>query len=119
MSQSGDRYKENLKHATESLLNGGTLLAESCKKCNGVQIKKNDDITCIICGNITNVQDSRTTKSLDKSIRTDFEMSDKIRERLLELIVSIGSDKNLDVEEQRLRVIDNYLKILEKIRFLE
>ena len=118
MSISSDRYKENLKNATESLLSGGTLLAESCKKCSGVQIKKNDVITCIICGNITNVQDSRT-KSLDRKIQSDFDMSEKIRERLLELIMSIGSDKNLEEEEQRLRVIDYYLKLLEKIRFLK
>lgn len=119
MSQSGDRYKENLKHATESLLNGGTLLAESCKKCNGVQIKKNDDITCIICGNITSVQDSKPIKDVDENIQSDFGISEKIGKRLQELIMSIGSDKNLDEEEQRLRVIDNYLKILEKIRFLK
>jgi UPF0148 protein len=119
MSISSDRYKENLKNATESLLTGGTLLAESCKKCNGVQIKKNDVITCIICGNITNVQDSRTTKDLDNKIQSDFEMSEKIRDRLVELIMSIGSDKNLGEEEQRLRVIDYYLKLLEKIRFLK
>ena len=33
--------------------------------------------------------------------------------------MSIGSDKNLDEEEQRLRVIDNYIKILEKIKVLK
>src|SRR4029078_2019426 len=116
MSISSDRYKENLKNATESLLTGGTLLAESCKKCNGVQIKKNDVITCIISGNITNGQDSRTTKDLDDKIQSDCEMSEKIRDRLVELIMSIGSDKNLGEEDQRLRVISYYLKLLEKIR---
>lgn len=40
MSISGDKYKENLKQAAESLLKGGTLLSEPCEKCNGIQVKK-------------------------------------------------------------------------------
>jgi len=46
-------------------------------------------------------------------------LSEKIIKRLNHLINSIGSDKNLVEEEQRLRVIDNYIKILEKIKLLE
>jgi hypothetical protein len=45
-------------------------------------------------------------------------MSEKIGKRLKELVIDIGSDKNLDEEEQRLRVINNYIKILEKIKHL-
>jgi hypothetical protein len=46
-------------------------------------------------------------------------LREKIRKRLNDLINSIGSDKNLIEEEQRLRVIDHYLKILEKINLLD
>jgi len=46
-------------------------------------------------------------------------LREKIRKRLNDLINSIGSDKNLIEEEQRLRVIDNYIKILEKIKLLD
>jgi UPF0148 protein len=120
MSISGDKYKENLKQAAESLLKGGTLLSEPCEKCNGIQVKKNNEVTCIICGNTTAQKEPKSTedidKTIDKRILPDFSISEKIRERLVELIMSIGSDKNLDEEEQRLRVIDIYIKILEKIK---
>ena len=117
MSISGDKYKENLKHAAESLLKGGTLLSEPCEKCNGIEV------TCIICGNSTTLKEPKSTedidKTVDKRILPDFNITEKIGDRLVELIMSIGSDKNLDEEEQRLRVIDNYIKILEKIKVLK
>ena len=123
MSISGDKYKENLKQAAEFLLNGGTLLSEPCEKCNGIQVKKNNEVTCIICGNTTTLKKPKSTedidKTVDKRILPDLSISEKIGERLVELIMSIGSDKNLDEEEQRLRVIDNYIKILEKIKVLK
>ncbi len=122
MSISGDKYKENLKQAAESLLKGGTLLSEPCEKCNGIQVKKNNQVRCIICGNTTTQKEPKSTedidKTVDKRILPDFSISEKIRERLVELIMSIGSDKNLDEEEQRLRVIDIYINILEKIKVL-
>ena len=122
MSISGDKYKENLKQAAESLLKGGTLLSEPCEKCNGIQVKKNNKVTCIICGNTTTQKEPKSSedidKTIDKRILPDFSISEKIRERLVELMMSIGSDKNLDEEEKRLRVIDIYIKILEKIKVL-
>lgn len=122
MSISGDKYKENLKQAAESLLKGGTLLSEPCEKCNGIQVKKNNQVTCIICGNTTTQKEPKSTedidKTVDKRILPDFSISEKIRERLVELMMSIGSDKNLDEEEKRLRVIDIYINILEKIKVL-
>jgi uncharacterized Zn finger protein (UPF0148 family) len=123
MSISGDKYKENLKQAAEFLLKGGTLLSEPCEKCNGIQVKKNNEVTCIICGNTTTLKKPKSTedidKTVDKRILSDLSISEKIGERLVELIMSIGSDKNLDEEEQRLRVIDIYIKILEKIKVLK
>jgi uncharacterized Zn finger protein (UPF0148 family) len=123
MSISGDKYKENLKQAAEFLLKGGTLLSEPCDKCNGIQIKKNNEVTCIICGNTTTLKEPKSTedidKTVDKRILPDSSISEKIGERLEELIMNIGSDKNFDEEEQRLRVIDIYIKILEKIKVLK
>ena len=44
-------------------------------------------------------------------------MVEKIGKRLQELITGIGSDKNFIEEEQRLRVIDTYIIILEKLNY--
>ncbi|HET6726402.1 MAG TPA: autoantigen p27 domain-containing protein [Nitrososphaeraceae archaeon] len=117
MSVSDDKYRENMKNAAEFLLKGGTLLSEPCEKCSGIQVKKNDEIKCIICGNTISLADNKT-KEIKKIVEFDYrnKMVEKIGKRLLELITGIGSDKNLAEEEQRLRVIDTYIIILEKIK---
>lgn len=120
MSVSDDRYRENMKNAAEFLLKGGTLLSEPCEKCSGIQVKKNDEIKCIICGNTISPADNKT-KEIEKIVESDYrnKMVEKIGERLQELITGIGSDKNFAEEEQRLRVIDTYIIILEKIKLLK
>jgi uncharacterized Zn finger protein (UPF0148 family) len=120
MSVSDNKYKENLKDAAEFLLKGGTLLSEPCEKCSGIQIRKNNETRCIICGN----RDTAETREPD----TDLNSSDqknhkdsieaKIGIRLAELIGKIGTDVNLPEEEQRLRVIYYYVKLLEKANIL-
>lgn len=119
MSVSDDKYRENMKNAAEFLLKGGTLLSEPCEKCSGIQVKKNDEIKCIICGNTISPADNKT-KEIEKIVESDYrnKMVEKIGERLQELITGIGSDKNFAEEEQRLRVIDTYIIILEKIKLL-
>ena len=120
MSVSDDQYRKKLKNAAEFLLRGGTLLSEPCNKCSGIQVRKDNEIKCIICGNTT-LPESNTISEVEKiADNNDIDqLSEKIRKRLNDLINSIGSDKNLIEEEQRLRVIDCYLKILEKINLLD
>jgi UPF0148 protein len=119
MSVSDDKYRENMKNAAKFLLKGGTLISEPCEKCSGIQVKKNDEIKCIICGNTISPADNKT-KEIEKIVEFDYgnKMVEKIGKRLQELITGIGSDKNLAEEEQRLRVIDTYIIILEKIKLL-
>lgn len=119
MSVSDDKYRENMKNAAEFLLKGGTLLSEPCEKCSGIQVKKNDEIKCIICGNTISPADNKT-KETEKIVEFDYrnKMVEKIGKRLQELLTGIGSDKNFAEEEQRLRVIDTYIIILEKIKLL-
>jgi uncharacterized Zn finger protein (UPF0148 family) len=119
MSVSDDQYRENMKNAAEFLLKGGTLLSEPCEKCSGIQVKTNDVIKCIICGNTISFADNNT-KEIEKNVEFDYKnkMVEKIGIRLQDLITGIGSDKNLAEEEQRLRVINTYIIILEKIKLL-
>ena len=119
MSVSDDKYRENMKNAAEFLLKGGTLLSEPCEKCSGIQVKTNDVIKCIICGNTISFADNNT-KEIEKNVEFDYKnkMVEKIGIRLQDLITGIGSDKNLAEEEQRLRVINSYIIILEKIKLL-
>ena len=120
MSVSDKKYKENLKDAAELLLKGGTLLSEPCKKCSGIQVRKNNETKCIICGNKTSVETQERAKDLSNSDHLNHADSINVRigNRLAELIDKIGTDTNLIEEEQRLRVIDYYVKILEKSNFI-
>lgn len=120
MSVSDNKYKENLKDAAESLLKGGTLLSEPCEKCSGIQVKKNNETKCIICGNKTSTETQELEKNLSRSDQLNYKdsINVKIGNRLAELIGKIGTDTNLIEEEQILRVIDYYIKILEKSNFI-
>lgn len=120
MSVSDDQYRKKLKNAGEFLLRGGTLLSEPCNKCSGIQVRKDNEIKCIICGNTT-LPDNNTTKEVEKIVDNNYivQLREKIRKRVNDLINSTGSDKNLIEEEQRLRVIEIYIRILEKIKLLE
>jgi uncharacterized Zn finger protein (UPF0148 family) len=120
MSVSDNKYKENLKDAAESLLKGGTLLSEPCEKCSGIQVKKNNETKCIICGNKTSTERQDPEKNLSRSDQLNYKdsINVKIGNRLAELIGKIGTGANLIEEEQILRVIDYYIKILEKSNFI-
>ena len=120
MSVSDNKYKENLKDAAESLLKGGTLLSEPCEKCSGIQVRKNNETKCIICGNKTSSETQEPEKDLNSSEQQNYKdsINVKIGNRLAELIGKIGTDTNLIEEEQILRVIDYYIKILEKSNFI-
>jgi uncharacterized Zn finger protein (UPF0148 family) len=120
MPVSDNKYKENLKEAAEFLLKGGTLLSEPCEKCSGIQVRKNNETKCIICGNKTSTATQETEKDLSSSEQLIYKdnINVKIGNRLGELIDKIGTDTNLIEEEQRLRVIDYYIKILEKSNFI-
>lgn len=120
MSVSDNKYKENLKDAAESLLKGGTLLSEPCEKCSGIQVRKNNETKCIICGNKTSTEIQEPEKDVSSSEQLNYKdsINVKIGDRLAELIGKIGTDTNLIEEEQRLRVIEYYIKILEKSNFV-
>jgi UPF0148 protein len=120
MSVPDNKYKENLKDAAEFLLKGGTLLSEPCEKCSGIQVRKNNETRCIICGNRNTADTKEPDKDLDSSDQQNHEDSIEIKIgiRLAELISKIGTDVNLPEEEQRLRVIYYYVKLLEKANIL-
>ena len=120
MSVYDNKYKENLKDAAESLLKGGTLLSEPCAKCSGIQVKKNNETKCIICGNKTSNETQEPEKDLSRLDQLNYKdsINVKIGNRLAELIGKIGTNTNLIEEEQILRVIGYYIRILEKSNFI-
>ncbi|MDW0170008.1 MAG: hypothetical protein QOK79_10760, partial [Nitrososphaeraceae archaeon] len=78
------------------------------------------EIKCIICGNKTSTEGQEPEKNLSRSDQLNYKdsINAKIGNRLAELIGKIGTGANLNEEEQILRVIDYYIKILEKSNFI-
>ena len=97
MTVSDNKYKQNLKDAAEFLLKGGTLLSEPCEKCSGIQVRKNNETKCIICGNKTSTETQEPEKDLSSSEQLIYKdnINVKIGNRLAELIDKIGTDTNL------------------------
>src|SRR5215204_5217064 len=62
----------NIKSAADLLLKGGTLLSNSCAKCNGVQVRYKDEIICVSCG--------RKTKETTNSDVTQQQQQQKIED---------------------------------------
>src|SRR5215212_2874112 len=62
----------NIKSAADLLLKGGTLLSNLCAKCNGVQVRYKDEITCVSCG--------RKTKETTNSDVTQQQQQQKIED---------------------------------------
>ena len=85
------------------------------------QVRKNNETKCIICGNKKLVaKTARTREKFYSSEQQNYKdsINVKIENNLAELIDKIGTDTNLIEEEKRLRVIDYYIKILEKSNFI-
>ena len=57
--ENGKKSTSNIKSAADLLIKGGTLLSDSCTKCNGVQVRYKDETICVSCGRKT----KDTTKS--------------------------------------------------------
>lgn len=82
--------------------------------------QKNNETRCIICGNRNTADTKEPDKDLGNSDQQNHKDSIevKIGIRLAELVGKIGTDVNLPEEEQRLRVIYYYVKLLEKANIL-
>jgi uncharacterized Zn finger protein (UPF0148 family) len=48
--ENGKKSTSNIKSAADLLIKGGTLLSDSCTKCNGVQVRYKDETICVSCG---------------------------------------------------------------------
>jgi uncharacterized Zn finger protein (UPF0148 family) len=115
----------NIKSAADLLLKGGTLLSNSCAKCNGVQVRYKDEIICVSCGRktkeTTNSDVTQQQQQQQQKIEDDEE-GKKQQQQTYSLQDSNLSKKNEfkvpTVFESNITNTMNTKRIKDKINFL-
>ena len=126
-SESKDRVDRSadIKNAAALLLKGGSLLSEPCGKCGGLQVKFKDKTTCVNCGN---KQETIKPKPLEKQYVTpnklrDFELDLEkaeytIKNKILMLSRDLKDENEIEIQKQKVDLIEGYFRILERIGVL-
>ncbi|MEM4275056.1 MAG: Sjogren's syndrome/scleroderma autoantigen 1 family protein [Candidatus Nitrosocaldaceae archaeon] len=99
----------NIASAAELIRKGGTLLADPCEVCKGVQIKFKDGILCINCGKKT-----ETEKIVEKT-----EPKEVIKRKINECILHLNGEDDINKQLDITKLIISYITILDKIKDLE
>ena len=134
-----DKYKDsgNMKTGADILTRGGTLIKEPCDLCNGVQVRLENQLTCVNCGRVRGITESSNLKnhemngdrltanskkasepkngvSVHGSELKDIGIA-RINSRILELITEIHKGEDFSEELSRAQLISAYLSILEQL----
>ena len=129
-SSSEDNIVSRIKTGASLLASGGTLTSEPCHKCNGVQVRLGDKITCINCGNEVNMargggggRDTPTKAERDEALpsrRTAVLTSaaSLIEEKIALLASEIRAENDISTQRQKAELLERYLGILEKTKNL-
>lgn len=97
----------NIASAAELIRKGGTLLADPCEVCKGIQIKFKDGILCINCG-----------KKIEKIVEKT-EPKEVIKRKINECISLLNGEDDINKQLDITKLIISYITILDKIKDLE
>ncbi|HET7389574.1 MAG TPA: Sjogren's syndrome/scleroderma autoantigen 1 family protein [Nitrososphaeraceae archaeon] len=129
-SESKDRVDKSsdIKNAAALLLKGGSLLSEPCGKCGGLQVKFKEKTTCVNCGNKQDTIKSTFAIPPEKEYVTsyksrDFELELEnsehiIKNKILMLSRELKDENELEIQKQKVDLIEGYFRILQMIRIL-
>ncbi|MEM2759560.1 MAG: Sjogren's syndrome/scleroderma autoantigen 1 family protein [Nitrososphaerales archaeon] len=106
--------REHISAAVELLRKGGTLVSESCDACGGVQVKVSGKTVCVNCGREVIVME---TKKDEKVVTTEIvlDLRNVILMKISELLPVLGSENDLGKQEDIVKLIKDYVELLEKI----
>ena len=98
--------------AVKMLLNGGTLLSESCPYCKGVRVMKDGHALCVNCGKEPEQKPAKTQTKEKKSVSTL-----KTLEQKLEKLSSQLEVENEPAKQQELiKSIDSLIDVIAKLK---
>jgi uncharacterized Zn finger protein (UPF0148 family) len=122
MSSSEDNVSK-IKAAASLLVKGGTLTSEPCHKCSGVQVRFADKITCINCGNVVNTGHAQPKAEPHKAAVVQgsahlTSAASLIEEKIALLASEIRLENDVSMQRQKAKLLETYLRILEKTKSL-
>jgi UPF0148 protein len=129
-SESKDRVDKSsdIKNAAALLLKGGSLLSEPCGKCGGLQVKFKEKTTCVNCGNkqdtikstlATPPEKEYVTSDKSRGFEVELEEAEHIiKNKILMLSRELKDENELEIQKQKVDLIERYFRILQMIRVL-
>jgi uncharacterized Zn finger protein (UPF0148 family) len=127
-SSEDNNVVSRIKTGASLLASGGTLTSEPCHKCSGVQVRLQDKITCINCGNEVNTGGgggggTQTKAEQDKAVSARrsavlTSAASLIEEKIALLASEIRAENDISMQRQKAELLERYLGILEKTKTL-
>jgi uncharacterized Zn finger protein (UPF0148 family) len=122
-TMSSEDSVSRIKAAASLLVKGGTLTSEACQKCAGVQVRFADKITCINCGNEVNTGRAQPKAEPDKApiVLGSAHLTSAaslIEEKIALLASEIRVENDVSIQSEKAKLLETYLRILEKTRSL-
>lgn len=116
-----------IKSAASLLVRGGTLVADPCPNCGGVQVRFANKNTCISCGK-KQQPDSGTqmTENIGSREQVNSSLSDhssdlsavaiNIQHKIASLALQIRDENDISLLKQEADLLESLLRILSRIR---
>lgn len=127
-SSEDNNVVSRIKTGASLLASGGTLTSEPCHKCSGVQVRLQDKITCINCGNEVNTGGGGGGSTQTKAERDNAvparrsavltSAASLIEEKIALLASEIRAENDISMQMQKAELLERYLGILEKTKTL-
>jgi len=100
------------KKAAEMLLNGATLLGESCPYCKGVRVMKDGYALCVSCGEEPVKKETPNEKYKQESRQSLEEILEK---KMNSLSNELEQEKNYEKQQEILKSINALLETINKV----
>jgi uncharacterized Zn finger protein (UPF0148 family) len=120
---SSENNVSRIKTGASLLASGGTLTSEPCQKCNGVQVRLGEKITCINCGNEVNTAGTQPKSEGYKGVPARrsavlISAASLIEEKIGLLVSEIRVENDISMQRQKAELVERYLGILERTKSL-
>ena len=94
------------------LLDGGTLLSESCPYCKGVRVMKDGHALCVNCGKEPEQKLTKTQTKEKKSIST----LKTLEQKLEKLSSQLEREDKPAIQQELIKSIDSLIDIIAKLK---
>jgi len=98
--------------AVKMLLNGGTLLSESCPYCKGVRVMKDGHALCVNCGKEPEQKSTKIETGEKKSISILKTLENKLEE----LSTQLEKENEPAKQQELIKSIDSLIDIIAKLK---